>query len=498
MPYLIMSGLLWGTGGLTGTLFGRAAGLPGLSVAAYRLATGGLLIVSYLLVTGRRWPAGRAAWTRITVLGLLAAVFQSCYFTAVSVTSVSLATLLTIGSAPLIVLAAGTLTGRRRPSRRVAVTTGLALAGLGLLVGLPGGGYPEAAVLGTAGLAVTSGAGFAAMTLISARPVAGLDDLAAAGFGFTLGGLLLLPLATVAGRLAFTPHPAAIGLLLALGTGPTAVAYTLYFRGLRTASPSAAALLSLLEPLTGTILAVVLLGNRLGGAGIAGAVLLGAAVVATVRTAGRSGDRLAHHAGGPVQHDRAQRHQYGERLPHRGAGERAGRQRPGRGHRVVERVEVREHPEPGRSQGYRQQHAAEQQHRQIQPVDDRRDTVDLAAAQRDRDGERGHGGHLQGQQQGQQEQAEHVQMEAESPAGQHEHQVEQEHQQHRGQDRPGQDGEPADRGDPEPLDDPRAQLEDRAEAGAGPAGVSEQGQDAGQEQVQHVAGRQPLRTGQVP
>ena len=58
MPYLVMSGLLWGTGGLTGTLLGRAAGLPGLSVAAYRLATGGALIVGFLLVTRRRWPAG--------------------------------------------------------------------------------------------------------------------------------------------------------------------------------------------------------------------------------------------------------------------------------------------------------------------------------------------------------------------------------------------------------------------------------------------------------
>lgn len=283
MPYLVMSGLLWGTGGLTGTLLAQAAGLPGLSVAAYRLVTGGLLIVCFLLVTGRRWPAGRAAWTRITVLGLLAAVFQSCYFTAVSLTSVSLATLLTIGSTPVIVLAAETVAGRRRPGRRAAATTALALAGLGLLVGLPGGGYPETAVLASAGLAVTSGAGFAAMTLISARPVAGLDDLAATGFGFTLGGLVLMPLAAMAGRLGFTPQPASIGLLIALGTGPTAVAYTLYFRGLRTAPPSAAALLSLLEPLTGTILAVALLGNRLGGAGMAGAGLLGVAVLATVR-----------------------------------------------------------------------------------------------------------------------------------------------------------------------------------------------------------------------
>ncbi len=119
LPYLVASGLLWGTGGLTGSLLSRAAGLPGLSVAAYRLTIGGVLIVAFLAVTGRPWPVGRAAWTRITVTGLLAALFQGCYFTAVSLTSVSLATLITIGSAPVLVLGADRLiTGRRAAAGR--------------------------------------------------------------------------------------------------------------------------------------------------------------------------------------------------------------------------------------------------------------------------------------------------------------------------------------------------------------------------------------------
>jgi DME family drug/metabolite transporter len=94
----------------------------------------------------------------------------------------------------------------------------------------------------------------------------------------------LVPAGGAAGGLGFQPGPAALGLLIALGTGPTAVAYTLYFRGLRTAAASTGALLSLLEPLTGTILAAVVLGDRLGLAGIAGAVILAAAVVLTAAT----------------------------------------------------------------------------------------------------------------------------------------------------------------------------------------------------------------------
>jgi DME family drug/metabolite transporter len=303
LPYLVISGLLWGTGGLIGSLLGRTAGLSAIAVAACRLTAGGVLIVVFLTVTGRRWPSGRAAWTRITVIGLLAALFQSCYFIAVALTSVPLATLVTIGAAPIIVLGAEQATGR--PTGRFAAgTTGLAVTGLGLLVGLPSG-FRETAVLASAGMAVLAAAGFAAVTLTGSRPVPGLDDLTVTGFGFTIGGLALMPLAQMAGGISFRPGLAAVGLLIALGTGPTAVAYTLYFRGLRSAPASTAALLTLLEPLTGTILAAVLLGERLSATGIAGAAIIAAAVILTVHAnrgrpegvQGRAGDRGARVSG---------------------------------------------------------------------------------------------------------------------------------------------------------------------------------------------------------
>ena len=294
LPYLVTSGLLWGTGGLTGSLLGRVAGLSAMAVAAGRLTAGGVLIVAFLAVTGgrgpgrrgpgRRWPAGRAAWTRIAVIGALAALFQSCYFAAVALTSVALATLVTIGTAPVIVLGAYRVTGRRT-GRLAPVAACLALAGLGLLVGLPSG-FSETAVLASTGMAVLAAAGFAAVTLIGARPVPGLDELTVTGFGFTLGGLALMPVAAATGGLGFRPGLEAAGLLVALGTGPTAVAYTLYFRGLRTAAASSAALLALLEPLTGAILAAFILGQRLSAAGMTGAAILMAAVIVTVRGAG--------------------------------------------------------------------------------------------------------------------------------------------------------------------------------------------------------------------
>jgi DME family drug/metabolite transporter len=65
------------------------------------------------------------------------------------------------------------------------------------------------------------------------------------------------------------------------------VAYTLYFRGLRSAAADTAALLTLLEPLTGTVLAALILGDRLAATGIARAVILAVAVILTALTQAR-------------------------------------------------------------------------------------------------------------------------------------------------------------------------------------------------------------------
>lgn len=277
---LIAAGVLWGTGGLSGTLLGRVAAVSPLAVAAFRLSIGGVLLVTLLLVSGRRRPVGAPAWRRIATFGALAAVYQACYFAAVSLTSISLATLVTIGSAPVMVLVVEAVTGRRRLDARAVGTMVLALAGLALLVGLPSGGFGVGAVLASAGLALVSAAGFAVITLLGATPVPGLDGVTATGYGFLVGGAVLALVASTTTGLSVHPSMAAFGLLAFLGVGPTAVAYGLFFRGLLCAGPRTAALLALLEPLTGTLLAVALLGERLAVAGIVGAALLSVAVVA--------------------------------------------------------------------------------------------------------------------------------------------------------------------------------------------------------------------------
>jgi drug/metabolite transporter, DME family len=281
---LITAGVLWGTGGITGRALTDTAHLSGLAVGAYRLALGGALLVAVLLVTGRRPPPAAAAWQRIAAVGLLAAVYQGAFFSAVALSSVSLATLVAIGSSPLFVLLYEACAQRRLPPRSAGLVVVLALVGLTLLVGLPAHGAAPGRQVAGAGLAALSGATFAAFTLLGRRRLVGVDQATVTGYGFLLGGLGLALVTAPLGGLGFPGQGEIFGLLLFLAVVTTAVAYTFFFHGLRWVTASTATVIALLEPLTGTLLAIALLGDRLSPAGVVGGVLLGVSIVASIRT----------------------------------------------------------------------------------------------------------------------------------------------------------------------------------------------------------------------
>lgn len=279
---LVAAGLLWGTGGLAGAVLSGKFGLDPLVVAACRLVVGGTaMLVAAALTTGWSWRWSDAR--RTMAMAGLAAWYQSCYFVAVELTSVSLATMVTLGASPVILVLVEVVTTRRRPARRVLGAVGMAIAGLVLLVGGPGGERSGALALGVA-FAVASAAGFAAVTVHGARVAHGTNRLSTIGTAFVVGGLLMVSVAALTGQTTIGGGAVALGVVLYLGVVPTATAYALYFRGLRSVAPSVAALVALLEPLTAAVLGAVVLDERLGVVGIAGAVLVAVAVVVSRRT----------------------------------------------------------------------------------------------------------------------------------------------------------------------------------------------------------------------
>ncbi|MCR6488127.1 EamA family transporter [Amycolatopsis sp. OK19-0408] len=265
---LVIAGVLWGTGGLAGSLLGQRAGLHPLAVAAYRLLVGGGFATLFVLLNGGALPRTAQAAKRLLAVGALFALFQASYFAAVSLSSVSIATMTTIGAAPVMV----TLAGTRRPSRWTLGSLAGTLAGLVLLRWTPD---EPAHLLAGLGLALLAAAGFATLTLITAKPV--LEPLSTTAFGCLVGGILLTPVASWAG-LALPLRVDVLALVCYLGAVPTALAYAAYLRGLATAHPVLGALSAVLEPLTAAVLSALLFGERLSVQAWCGAAVLVAAL----------------------------------------------------------------------------------------------------------------------------------------------------------------------------------------------------------------------------
>ncbi|RSN38901.1 EamA family transporter [Amycolatopsis sp. WAC 04197] len=272
---LVLAGVLWGTGGLAGSLLASRAGLHPLSVAAYRLLIGGVIATGYLWLTGglRGLPRTPQARRRLLAVGGLFALFQTSYFASVSLSSVSVATMTTIGSAPVLLAVATVVKTRRLPGAWTAVSLAGSLAGLALLQWTPGQEADVAGVL----FALLAAAGFAALTLVTATRVEGLEPLPTTAFGCLIGGAALTPAALWFG-MAVPFQADVLALVVYFGVVPTALAYAAYFRGLESAHPVLAALSALLEPLTAALLSMAVLGERLGAVGWCGAVVLIAAL----------------------------------------------------------------------------------------------------------------------------------------------------------------------------------------------------------------------------
>lgn len=292
---VVAGGLLWGTGGVSGNLLARSAHLEPLAAASYRLAGGGLSLLILLACTGAlRWPC-RAACRRVLTLAGLAALYQAAYFIAMSMIGVSLATVVTLGAAPVFVLVTEAVIRRRLPGRLTGGAAVLALAGLGLLIGepaaIPGATDAEMNGLGANGLggialALGAAAAFGATTLLGRNPVSGLTDRHSVGLTFTIAAVPLLVASACTGSLAFHPTMASLGLLAYLGLVPTALAYVLFFRGLRGVSAGSASVVLVLEPVTAALLGVLLLGERMSGWQVVGAALLCLAALIAGRRAG--------------------------------------------------------------------------------------------------------------------------------------------------------------------------------------------------------------------
>lgn len=275
--------MCWGT---TGTA--QALGPDDASAIAFgatRNVVGAVVLLGIALARGRLIAGARAIERRPLILAALtAAVFQLSFFGGVRLAGVAIGTVVGIGSGPIWGGALGWLVRGERPGRRWAVATALALTGVSLLATTDSGGDPVDGwgIL----LALCAGLGYATFALWSKTLTERHDPDLVMTWVFSLSALLLLPLGLLAGVGPLLSVDGAAAALW-LGVVSLALAYLLFGRGILGVAVATATTLSLAEPLTATLLAVVLLDEQLTPAATAGIVLVLAGLAALTVAAPR-------------------------------------------------------------------------------------------------------------------------------------------------------------------------------------------------------------------
>lgn len=283
---------MWGTGGVAGSVVADNSTLPLLSVSAVRLLAGGALLLAAAAATGRvqRMPRTPASSRRIAATAVLTAVMTAAYFQSVALAGVAVATALSLGLAPLTVAGYTAIRTRRMPAPRILAALAAGTAGLALVCGAPQARTSPAALAWGVVLAAVSGVTFAAITIMNRRVVPGLTPAPLLGTAFVLAGVISLAWSLPAGIDLGSLNGTAWGALGVMTVFQTVVGYLAFYAGLQKGvSPAAAAVLSLLEPVAATVLAIVLLGQHLAIlAGVGIAILL--AAVLLVREPERPGE----------------------------------------------------------------------------------------------------------------------------------------------------------------------------------------------------------------
>lgn len=271
--------VMWGT---TGTAATFAPQVSPLAIGAAAMGIGGLLQM-LLALRNINVDQGRLRehWMFVLIGAIAVAIYPLAFYSSMHLAGVTIGTVITIGSAPLLSAIIERVFDGKQLTARWTLGAALGLIGTVLLCVAKARDHADSSVhaslvqsvLGVV-LGLVAGATYALYSWTAHRLMRkGISSGAAMGATFGLGGLLLIPVLLVTGAsLLQSWNNAMVGLYMILV--PMFLGYILFGMGLSRIAASTATTLSLIEPVIAAVLAVVIVGERLPSLGWIGAALI--------------------------------------------------------------------------------------------------------------------------------------------------------------------------------------------------------------------------------
>lgn len=279
--FVLSAGTLWGVMGV----FVRKLGTYGFSplqIACLRILFGAML---FLLITAifRRdllkiQPRDVGLFLGMGLLSLL--LFTVCYFTTISLASLSVAAIL-LYTSPIWVMLMSAVCFREKITRRKLLCAAMAFGGCVLVSGIGSAASLSPMVIVTG---LLSAVGYGLYSIFGTFALRKYQPLTVTTYAFLFGAagaLLLCNPAQIARVICESGQPGRLVLLITVTAFVTAVLpYLLYTVGLSRMRASAAAIMASIEPVVATTAGALVFGEALTVPAFAGiALVLGAIVV---------------------------------------------------------------------------------------------------------------------------------------------------------------------------------------------------------------------------
>ncbi len=270
---VLMAATLWGT---TGTAAAFAPEVPAMAIGAAAMGGGGLLQALLAVRPMAKHRQGlRRHWLLLLIGALAVAVYPLAFYGSMRLAGITVGTVVTIGSAPLLSALIEYLFDRQRLSLRWLAGAVLGVVGMALLAAAESHGATGGEAVGSGMLlGLLAGLTYALYSWTARRLMLnGVAAKAAMGATFGGGALFLLPVLLFTGApLLASGTNLAVGLYMALV--PMFIGYLCFGYGLARIAASTAITLTLFEPVVAAALAVIIVGERLPLQGWLGIVLI--------------------------------------------------------------------------------------------------------------------------------------------------------------------------------------------------------------------------------
>ena len=279
--FVVIAAILWSTIGLLVRVLHDEYGLPALALAFLRAGIAAIISLSVMILVRReQLRVTRRGLGLFVVYGVIGiGAFYWLYANAIIQTSVTMAVVL-LYTAPAFVTVMAWRAWREALDTRKVVALALAFGGCALVARA----YDPAQLqLNLIGILFGLGAGltYALFTIFSKVIGKQYSPLTALTYELLFGALFLTPFQTWDTFAPLIQQPQTWLYLLGLVFGPTLGAIWFFTAGLRSVPASNASIIATIEPVMASVLAFILLGERLellqmigGGMVIFGAVSL--------------------------------------------------------------------------------------------------------------------------------------------------------------------------------------------------------------------------------